>query len=181
MFWRQFGSSGLFPCCRIPRKRVILKLLKYFRKSPTNKSRHRSDCLLASKSVKLPDTMELVIASIKPTASRNCLLRFLCCFLHIFFISAAFADAPDWENQHVLHINTEPPRSTFIPFATVQQAMDGNVTNSPFYLSLNGPWKFNWVDNPSERPTNFFETGFDDSAWTNIDVPSNWEMKGFGT
>ena len=98
-----------------------------------------------------------------------------------FFDATAFANAPDWENEQILHINTEPPRATFVPFATVEQALTGDFTNSPFYFSLNGEWKFNWVGNPNERPTNFFETNFDDSTWTNIDVPSNWEMKGFGT
>src|SRR5580658_4637700 len=71
----------------------------------------------------------------------------------------------DWDNQHVLHINTEPPRATFIPFATANQALTTDPTNSPFYLSLDGPWKFNWVPNPDERPTNFFTPAFDDSAW----------------
>ncbi len=52
--------------------------------------------------------------------------------------AGAFADAPDWENEQVLHINTEPPRATFIPFATVEQALNENSTNSPFYFSLNG-------------------------------------------
>ena len=98
-----------------------------------------------------------------------------------FFDATAFANAPDWENEQVLHLNAEPPRATFVPFATVEQALTGDFTNSPFYFSLNGEWKFNWVGNPNERPANFFETNFDDSTWTNIEVPSNWEMKGFGT
>ena len=117
----------------------------------------------------------------KETKLRNPVLRFFCSLLLIFPVAMVFADAPDWENERVLHINTEPPRATFVPFATVEQALTGDFTNSPFYFSLNSGWKFNWVGNLGERPTNFFETNFDDSAWTNIDVPSNWEMKGFGT
>ena len=111
---------------------------------------------------------------------RNAVLRFLGCLLLIFLPVAAFA-APDWENEQVLHINSEPPRATFVPFATVEQALSHDPTNSPFYLSLNGEWRFHWVGNPGERMTNFSQTDFDDSAWTNIDVPSNWEMKGYGT
>ena len=95
--------------------------------------------------------------------------------------NSSSADAPDWENEHVLHLNTEPPRATFTPFATVEQALNGDSTNSPFYFSLNGEWKFHWVPKPELRPTNFYETNFDTSTWTNISVPSNWEMKGFGT
>jgi beta-galactosidase len=96
-------------------------------------------------------------------------------------IARSFAGAPDWENEHVLHINTESPRSAFIPFATVAQALNDDETNSPFFLSLDGNWKFHWVARPELRPTNFFETNFDDSSWTNIEVPSCVEMKGFGT
>ena len=115
------------------------------------------------------------------TDLRNQILRSLGFLLLLFWAASARAAAPDWENQQILHINTEPPRATFVPFATVAQTLNDNFTNSPFYCSLNGDWKFHWVGNPSERPTNFFETNFDDSSWTNISVPSNWEMKGFGT
>ena len=125
--------------------------------------------------------MKFAPEPIKRTKFRNQILRSLGFLLLIFFTASARADAPDWENEHVLHLNTEPPRTTFVPFATVAQALNGNITNSPFYFSLNGEWKFHWVGNPGERPMNFFETNFDDSTWTNIPVPSNWEMKGFGT
>jgi beta-galactosidase len=95
--------------------------------------------------------------------------------------SAAFASPLDWENEHVLHVNTEPPRATFLPFSDVAGALKGDRNASPFFVSLNGPWKFNWVAAPDLRPMNFFQTDFDDTAWKTIDVPSNWEMQGFGT
>ena len=94
---------------------------------------------------------------------------------------ACAADLPDWENEQVTHINTEPPRATFVPFADVAGALNGNRESSPFFLSLDDAWKFHWVGNPGERPMDFFQTNFDDSAWTNMAVPSNWEMKGYGT
>jgi len=112
-------------------------------------------------------------------------------FIHRHWIAAltalnlleatGFAAAPDWENEQVLHINTEAPRATFVPFATAEEALRTDPTNSPFYFSLNGEWKFHWSPRPEFRSTNFFQTNFDDSAWTNIVVPSNWEMKGYGT
>ncbi len=98
-----------------------------------------------------------------------------------FFTAAAKGDAPDWENEQVLHINSEPPRATFVPFATAEQALNDDFTKSQFYFSLDGDWKFHWSPQPELRPANFFETDFDDSAWTNIPVPSNWEMRGSGT
>ena len=95
-------------------------------------------------------------------------------------LATAFATAPDWENEQILHLNTEAPRATFVPFATVAEALHGDNSSSPFCFSLNGPWRFHWAPNPELRPTNFFETNFDASTWTDIAVPSNWETKGYG-
>jgi len=94
--------------------------------------------------------------------------------------AAAAADAPDWENEQVLHIDTEVPRTVAVPFASVEQALQGDFTQSPYYQSLAGIWKFHWVPRPEERPTNFFATDFNDSAWVDLPVPSNWEMQGYG-
>ncbi len=110
----------------------------------------------------------------------NSILCSLGFFLVIPFAATAFAEAPDWENEQVLHINTEPPRATFVPFATIREALAGNPTNSPFYFSLDGTWKFNWAPRPELRLANFFATNFDDAGWTNLEVPSNWEMQGHG-
>ena len=90
------------------------------------------------------------------------------------------ADLPDWENEQVIHINIEPPRATFVPFPNANAALAGDRESSPFFRSLDGAWEFNWVPKPEDRPTNFSQTDFDDSAWKTIDVPSNWEMKGYG-
>ncbi|MDR2917401.1 MAG: DUF4981 domain-containing protein, partial [Tannerella sp.] len=90
-------------------------------------------------------------------------------------------DKPDWENLSVIEINREPARADFIPFATVEQALEGNREKSPYFFSLNGDWKFHWVSQPDKRPTDFYRTDFDDSAWATIPVPSNWEMHGYGT
>ncbi len=47
-------------------------------------------------------------------------------------------------------------------------------------ICLNGNWKFFYGENPSEIPAGFFNTGFNDRKWSDIEVPSNWEMQGFG-
>jgi len=107
--------------------------------------------------------------------------RIIAAILLSLLALSAFADAPDWENEQVLQINREPVRSTFIPFASVEQALANKPETSPYFQSLNGTWKFHWVSRPELRPTNFFQTDFDDSAWPTIEVPSSWEMKGFGT
>ncbi|HEU6448826.1 MAG TPA: glycoside hydrolase family 2 TIM barrel-domain containing protein [Verrucomicrobiae bacterium] len=125
--------------------------------------------------------MKYQLAPTKKMIPLNFFPRVLCLFLLIVPAKILSATAPDWENEHVLHIHTEPPRATFLPFPSVAGALNGRFTNSPFYFSLNGQWKFHWSPKPETRPTNFFQATFDDSNWSNIDVPSNWQMRGFGT
>ena len=47
-------------------------------------------------------------------------------------------------------------------------------------MLLNGTWKFHYVGNPSQRPTNFADPEFDVSSWDELPVPSNWQLHGYG-
>lgn len=78
----------------------------------------------------------------------------------------------DWENHHVLQINREPARAAFVPY---------QVKKGDCLLSLDGIWKFRWTPVPEERIINFYEDGFNDSQWTDFQVPANWENNGYGT
>lgn len=78
----------------------------------------------------------------------------------------------DWENHHILQINREPARASFIPYSEEKNDR---------MLSLDGKWKFNWVPTPEKRPVNFYRNDFDDSGWIEFPVPANWEVNGFGT
>ncbi|HEX2851718.1 MAG TPA: glycoside hydrolase family 2 TIM barrel-domain containing protein [Opitutaceae bacterium] len=95
--------------------------------------------------------------------------------------AAASSVIPDWENEQVFQINRERARATFVPFADAAQALKGERTDSPWFRSLNGDWRFHWVPRPEVRPVDFFRTDFDDSGWKFLSVPSNWETNGYGT
>ena len=88
--------------------------------------------------------------------------------------------ANDWENEQVIGINKEPARAHSIPYATVKQASEDQGLYSPYLLDLNGTWRFNWVKHPDLRPMDFYLTDYDVSYWDQIEVPSNWQMKGYG-
>jgi hypothetical protein len=47
-------------------------------------------------------------------------------------------NAPDWDNPHVIQINREPARSTFVPFADATQVLPGEHETSPYFMSLGG-------------------------------------------
>ena len=73
-----------------------------------------------------------------------------------------------------------PHRATSLPYPSKELARDNVYTSSPYYQSLDGTWKFNFAKNPSERPLDFWQKGFNTSSWADIPVPSNWEMQGYG-
>lgn len=81
-------------------------------------------------------------------------------------------NAPDWENQHVLHINREPARAAFFSY---KKSMGDSQ------LSLNGLWKFHWSPTPEGRIRDFFAANFNDADWKSLPVPANWELNGYGT
>lgn len=87
---------------------------------------------------------------------------------------------PDWENPRVFAKNQVPAHSLSIPAADPDAARTADFRESPYYLSLNGPWQFRWAENPAAAPAEFFRSGFDASAWGDIEVPSNWQVLGYG-
>src|SRR5262245_29008319 len=92
--------------------------------------------------------------------------------LTLCFLLAGFAtaDPPDWENEQVFAINREPARATFVPYQTVEQALANQREKPPFFLSLNGDWRFHWVNRPDNRPQDFYRRDFNDSEWKTIPV-----------
>ncbi|QNM84310.1 DUF4981 domain-containing protein [Polaribacter pectinis] len=86
----------------------------------------------------------------------------------------------DWENQHITRVNTEKPTSQLVSYASSKKALKGTIEDSEYYQSLNGNWKFNWVENVKDKPENFYKEDADLSDWQFIKVPSNWQMEGYG-
>ncbi|MEN8228065.1 MAG: glycoside hydrolase family 2 TIM barrel-domain containing protein [Bacteroidota bacterium] len=102
-------------------------------------------------------------------------------FVCLFIVSSVQAsEKPDWDNVKVLQVNKEDPHATMMVFADAEKAMSFDKAESQYFQSLNGQWKFHWSHSPAERPVDFYKTGFDDTAWKNIAVPSNWELQGYG-
>ncbi len=85
----------------------------------------------------------------------------------------------DWENPEMFGFGKEAPHATLISYNDKAAALAADKAGSPNYLSLNGTWKFNLVKSPDQRPYWFFKDDYDTRDWDDIDVPSNWEMKGY--
>lgn len=86
----------------------------------------------------------------------------------------------DWENPDVVGINKNAPHCTLLPYPDERLALENDKSRSPYYISLNGKWKFKWVERPADKPVNFFLPEYNDAGWDFIAVPSNWELQGYG-
>ena len=47
-------------------------------------------------------------------------------------------------------------------------------------LSLDGTWRFLWVEHANQRPTDFFRMDYDEKNWVDMPVPGVWELNGYG-
>ena len=90
------------------------------------------------------------------------------------------AQQPKWIDPNVNEENRKEMVSAYFAYESMSLAEKGGKDASVRFLSLEGDWKFNFVENANERPENFFSTGFDDSKWTSFPVPGLFEMNGYG-
>ncbi|OUJ73501.1 glycoside hydrolase family 2 TIM barrel-domain containing protein [Hymenobacter crusticola] len=81
-----------------------------------------------------------------------------------------------WDNPLVSELNRDPARATAYSFTNEKDALAGDRAKSRL-LSLNGNWDFNFVSKPADAPQDFYKSRV--QGWKQLEVPSNWEMKGY--
>ena len=86
----------------------------------------------------------------------------------------------EWHDMQVNEVNRFPLHTDFFTYESLEKALKGDKTASLNYLSLDGEWKFNWVEDADKRPTDFFNTDYNDAAWHMMKVPGIWEVNGYG-
>ncbi len=74
-----------------------------------------------------------------------------------------------WEDESLLHIGRMQAHTDYV-------REDSCSTR----ISLNGQWKFRYLRAPACTPAGFEQQSYDDSAWDTLEVPSCWQMKGYG-
>jgi beta-galactosidase len=89
-------------------------------------------------------------------------------------------EASPWENPLVVSINRLAAHATIYPFPDATGALNGRKAESPWIRSLNGTWKFHLAPNVAAAPQGFWEGAAAPSGWSDIRVPANWELQGFG-
>ncbi|MDE3184384.1 MAG: DUF4981 domain-containing protein [Bacteroidota bacterium] len=85
-----------------------------------------------------------------------------------------------WENEKLNEYNRQPMHATYFAFENKNLALQDSMQQSKYFQSLDGSWKFKWVDKPADRPLGFWKTDYNDSHWVNFKVPATWEVNGYG-
>ncbi len=95
--------------------------------------------------------------------------------------TATTEQLPYWRDVHTVAVNKLAPRTAFIIFGTREGALSNDWTRSEWYRSLNGTWKFRYFDAFGDVPADIADPALSAASWSDIRVPGNWELQGFGT
>jgi beta-galactosidase len=110
-----------------------------------------------------------------------CLTAFLVCFcISASSQSSKETKLKEWQDVSVVGVNRVRMHAAGFAFETQALAETRAREKSAYFQSLNGLWKFKWVESPSQRPEGFEKEGYDVSAWDNFLVPANWEFNNTG-
>lgn len=77
-----------------------------------------------------------------------------------------------WQNGKIYNVNSIPRYASGFPL---------NESDVYTVLSLNGKWRFKFCKSVNEVPAEFGRADFDVSDFDYIDVPSEWQIKGYDT
>ena len=95
------------------------------------------------------------------------------------FVLTAFAQTgKEWDDPKITSVNRETAHTVALPMANEADVAKNDLTLSPYYQSLDGVWKFQWVNTPTKATTAMCAKEYNDAAWTDIDVPSSWQVWG---
>lgn len=82
----------------------------------------------------------------------------------------------EYENLRKTSHGRLKTRAYYIPYATLDQALSGDRTKSPYFKLLNGEWDFKYFERDDDVPSKPGEI----ENWDKISVPSCWQFRGYG-
>ncbi|CAM9703637.1 unnamed protein product, partial [Heterosigma akashiwo] len=88
-----------------------------------------------------------------------------------------------WEDPTVFGIGRVSAHTDLAAFPSLEEAAATNFNRaaSSSLISLDGDWRFLYSPKGEKGlPLDFETAGLDDTMWDTIEVPSNWQMKGYG-
>ena len=105
--------------------------------------------------------------------------KYILSLVALISISATYGQTgKEWDDPKITSVNREVSHTVALPMASESDVAKNDPKLSPFYQSLDGVWKFNWVNTPTKATASMCATDYDDASWTDIDVPSSWQVWG---
>ena len=101
-------------------------------------------------------------------------------FFSLLALCASAQSFKEWQDPEINAVNRAPMHTNYFAYESIEAASKGLKEESSYFMTLNGTWKFNWVKDADQRPTDFWKPGFNDKAWDNMQVPAIWELNGYG-
>lgn len=86
-----------------------------------------------------------------------------------------------YENLHVLHENTMPNRSYYIPASRIMHTLAEHREASDRFQLLNGEWRFRYYPSVYDLQEKFYQREYDISGFDRIPVPGVWQNAGYDT
>jgi len=77
-----------------------------------------------------------------------------------------------YEDLSFIHENTLKPRSHYIPYDSLEKALNGDKMQSEYFTLLNGEWDFRYFKRDIDCPEVI-------SEWDKVKVPSCWQTTGY--
>jgi len=94
-------------------------------------------------------------------------------------VSRTWLAARSWVDPEAVGSGRLPARSPLVPFPDAESARQAERTASPWFLSLDGEWRFRLCDRPEAAPEDFAAPELDDDGWAVVAVPGNWTLQGY--
>ena len=86
----------------------------------------------------------------------------------------------EWQDPNINEINRAPMHASFFAYENTEAAEEAVKEKSENFMTLNGKWKFFWVENADQRPTDFYRLDYNDKGWDDFQIPAVWELNGYG-
>lgn len=87
----------------------------------------------------------------------------------------------EWLDPNINEINRAPMHANFFAYESLELAENAIKEKSAKFMTLNGKWKFLWVEDAWKRPQDFYKLEYDDSSWDDFSIPAVWELNGYGS
>lgn len=88
-------------------------------------------------------------------------------------------DKSFYQNPKIQHVNMAQPRSSFVPYASVENALLGDWELSEYLRLLNGNWYFKLFDMPCKVDQEIIKSDAKFTGFDKIIVPSNFQLFGY--